>query len=82
MKKHWYKVCPRCHQGRLFIMKYDGRSDLFLLCEECEWAYERPEYATSTKNGFLGIDVDCAFASEDMIEQAGWDEYALEAAEA
>jgi len=81
MKKYWYKVCPRCHQGRLFIMKYRDRSDLLLLCEECEWAYDHPRDATTTENGFLGLDIDSEFADGAEISRARWKEFAHEVTE-
>lgn len=81
MTKRWYKPCPRCRQGRLFIMKYDDSDALLLLCEECEWAYKDPQEATVIERGFFGMDIDCDFADENAISQGGWQEFAMEVAE-
>jgi hypothetical protein len=81
MTKHWYRQCPRYQQGRLFMMKYDGRDALLLRCEECEWAYKHPHETTTTENGFLGIDIDCDFANVDAISRGGWQQFTLEQAD-
>jgi transcription elongation factor Elf1 len=73
----WYKTCPRCNQGRLFIMQLNESKDLCLHCEECEWNWLDPKRVTEIDAGSLGIDYDIDSASLAVIEAEGWNEYAL-----
>ena len=77
MIKYWYKECPRCQQGRLFIMKYNDNDSLLLNCEECEWAFENPKEIGIVEKGFLAIDNPCDFADRNAIIKAEWEEYAI-----
>lgn len=73
---YWHSVCPVCNQGRLFVMKIEGAGNLFLLCEECESAWARPEEIDPrTHFDSSGMNIDRA-ARED-IETSGWHRYPL-----
>jgi hypothetical protein len=74
---YWYKTCPRCRQGRLFIMRRDNEAGLHLHCEECEWVWDCPSQITQAGAGTLGIEYESEHASLDDIEASGWGEYAL-----
>ncbi|WP_443750210.1 hypothetical protein [Asticcacaulis solisilvae] len=71
--------CPDCLQGRLLIVKAaTGR--LFLLCEECESAWDDP---VAILNGRGNFDFeqgrrdfaweDIAEASDEDVRNAGWE---------
>ena len=74
---YWYENCPRCNQGRLFIMRLDDSGKLYLHCEECEWAWDDPTLITQVEAGRLGIDYESEFAESSEIQAAGWSIYAL-----
>lgn len=71
--------CPDCQQGRLLTMKQTATGTLFLLCEECESAWEDP---LSVLNGRGNFDFgqgrsDFTWeviekASLEEVCQAGW----------
>lgn len=77
MDKHWYQNCPRCNQGRLFIMRRDREAKLYLHCEECEWTWENPDEISDTSKGRLGIDFDSDYVPHEDIVAANWDKFAL-----
>nr|WP_198985022.1 hypothetical protein [Herbaspirillum sp. ASV7] len=73
---YWHSVCPVCDQGRLYIMKSQHSGKLFLLCEECESAWQNPEEIDIKKHyDFQGMKI-CRAAFED-IENCGWSHYPL-----
>lgn len=74
--RFWFKSCPRCHQGRLFVMQMGETGALFLHCEECEWAWDNPTQVDDPGQGRLGIDLDGEYASERQIEMMAWQAYA------
>lgn len=78
--RYWFKNCRRCQQGRLFVMRLCGTGNLYLHCEECEWAWADPALADDPARGELGIDLDGEYASESEIERQGWQAYAANAA--
>lgn len=75
--KYWYKNCPRCNQGRLFIMQRHDDMKLYVHCEECEWAWDDPRRITEVSAGVLGIDFDSDYAEASVIENEGWSDFAL-----
>ncbi len=78
MTKYRYKVCSRCQQDALYVMQRHDTGQLFLHCEECEWAWDTPEDARSVEKGYLGLDIDGTYAGTDAITKAGWAGYNLE----
>jgi hypothetical protein len=74
--RYWFKNCPRCRQGRLFLMRLCETGALYLHCEECEWAWDDPALATDPTRGKLGIDLDGEYASAQQIGEMGWQAYA------
>ncbi len=73
---YWHSVCPVCEEGRLFVTKIEDSGDLFLLCEECESAWSRPEEIDPDVNfDFKGLKVQRAGHTD--IEGAGWSHYPL-----
>jgi len=77
--RFWFKNCPRCRQGRLFIMRLGDTGALYLHCEECEWAWDDPTQTDDPDRGKLGIDIDGDYASKRRIEEMGWRAYAVNA---
>ena len=74
-KSYWYKQCPRCRQGRLFIIEDVTHHRLYLHCEECEMGYKRPEDADIPGGGFLTLDEDfkTTVANLARIVALGWE---------
>jgi hypothetical protein len=54
----------------------DSSRELYLHCEECEWAWTNPNQL-STAAGRLGIDFGSEYASAAEISSNGWAQYAL-----
>lgn len=75
--QYWYKTCPRCRQGRLFIMRLDESGRLYLHCEECEWAWDDPSLLENSEEATLGIDFMSEYATREQIEAGGWTDFAL-----
>lgn len=74
MGGYWHSECPVCGQGRLVVM--DAGAHLFLLCDECESAWLRPEdIDPSSEFDFTSLTFNRA--SLDSIQRHGWDRYQL-----
>jgi hypothetical protein len=67
-----YKLCPRCKQDVLFVMRRADDRRFYLHCEECEWAWDAPSDTAAVEKGYLGLDVEGDYATEDDIADAGW----------
>jgi hypothetical protein len=69
----WYKTCPFCHQGRLFVFKNYSKNKLYLHCEECERGYDDPDQL-NVENSFLTLsqDFETVEASEDDLRKYNW----------
>jgi hypothetical protein len=74
----WYKICPFCNTGRLFIYKNVSAGKLYFHCEECERGYYDPDNI-STKGSVLTLmeDYDAVEASDNDLIKFGWEKYAL-----
>lgn len=70
----WYKICPFCNQGRLFVFKNIDADKLYLHCEECERGYSDIRNI-DVDHSFLTLleDFDAVFANEEDIKNGGWD---------
>ncbi len=77
MSKNWYKLCPVCDQGRLFVMKRQDDGNLFLLCEECESAWNMPEEIDDKSKNFSIDGISFTYANETDIERTGWIRYSM-----
>lgn len=53
----WYKTCPFCNQGRLFLYKNLDKNSLYLHCEECERGYNNLN-KVEKDNSFLTLTED------------------------
>jgi len=80
MIRFWFKTCPRCKQGRLFIEKRKNDGQLFLHCEECELGWRVPSEVGAMDKSFLAIGTDSEYASKEDIETADWGGVAKEVA--
>lgn len=73
----WYAVCPKCYgQGRLVIVIDELKNTPFFNCDECESSW----YSVSSVQSeppFLGYKVKNHIASENEIEEFGWQKFAL-----
>jgi uncharacterized protein (DUF983 family) len=69
----WYKTCPFCGQGRLFVYKNIDSNKLYLHCEECETGYNDPE-RLDKDHSFLTLleDFNAIEASQEDILQSDW----------
>jgi len=69
----WYKICPFCNQGRLFVFKNLDSNKLYFHCEECERGYYG-EKKINKQDSFLTLleNFDSVIASKDDIVQFGW----------
>ena len=85
MKRYWYKECPTCHQGRLFIEYDTSDKRLVLHCEECEFVWKDPELMGRNVPGnvfqALVSDHDFEFPTEVEIDDAGWKKYRVHCTE-
>ena len=71
MSRYWFKNCPECNQGRLFVMKAVDNG-FFLLCEECESAWKTPEDTNDLRKNFSVSGLRFAYASAVEIDVTGW----------
>lgn len=73
-KMFWYKGCPLCNQGRLFIFKNIDSAKLYLHCEECERGYYNP-FDVNVENSFptLEEDFQAVQATLDDLVKFHWD---------
>jgi len=66
MKKlYWYKTCPFCNEGRLFIFKKLQTGSLYFHCEECERGFNSIR-DIEENNSFLTLSEE--FDSEPATE--------------
>lgn len=73
---YWHSDCPACEQGRLFVEKTLDTGELFLLCEECEYAWRTPdEINLNTHFDFQNRKIESA--TREDIERHGWLRYSL-----
>lgn len=74
----WYKTCPFCNQGRLFIFKNLGINKLYLHCEECERGYYDPN-KIKEENSFLTLqeNFEAIAATLEDIKEHGWDKFQI-----
>jgi hypothetical protein len=77
MTRYWYKSCPRCKQGQLFIEFSPTSSSLFLLCDECYWAFSDPSTCDDVNDGYFGFDTECKEPTLAEINAGGWLGFAL-----
>lgn len=77
----WFRNCPRCQQGRLFVMRSREQGAFYLHCEECEWAWDDPLSAGDPARGTLGIDRDDDPASVEDLAGTAWRAFACRTAE-
>jgi len=71
---YWIGECPDCHQGRLVVWHRLAGDGLFLLCEECEAAWQSPEQVDLRTQLDFG-DGEIALATTEMVERHGWHRY-------
>jgi hypothetical protein len=73
-KMFWYKTCPFCNQGRLFIFKNLSINKLYLHCEECERGYYDPQQI-NVENSFLTLqeEFEAVNATYDDLQEHKWE---------
>lgn len=77
---YWYKTCPFCGQGRLFIYKDINADRLYLHCEECERGYYDPSNIVAEASFLiLSENFEAKEASVEDIVEGGWGELRIEA---
>jgi hypothetical protein len=77
MKKiFWFKICPFCRQGRLFIYRKLNKDQLYFHCEECEREYYHPENI-DMEHAVLNLSEDKTTieATEADLNRFGWGKY-------
>ena len=77
MPKYWFKQCPRCRQGQLFIHSNRETQSLYLHCDECEWGFADPTKCDSVDDGFFAMNIHYDEPTLDVIQQRGWSEFAM-----
>ncbi|CAN5126064.1 hypothetical protein BH09BAC6_BH09BAC6_14660 [soil metagenome] len=72
-KMFWFKICPFCKQGRLFILKNLDTGKPYLHCEECERGY-LDIYNVDIQHSFLTVleDFEATAATEKDISGTNW----------
>ena len=78
--RFWTDLCPQCRQGRLFVTKEQPTGLLFLLCEECETSWAKPEDVGHVDVAFDFNEKGVADATAEDIADAGWGRYRLQEA--
>lgn len=75
----WYRICPNCNQGRLFIFKNVNANKLYLHCEECETGYYDPSHLDK-EHSFLTLneDFESVIATMDDVKMYGWGQLQIE----
>jgi hypothetical protein len=78
MKLYWYRQCPKCKQGRLFIFSDLDKDECYLHCEECETGWRDPE-VLDLENSFLTLleEFESEPTSKEYIAKKGWLKYAI-----
>lgn len=69
---YWYRICPVCDEGRLFVEVREEDKKIFLSCEECYTSWEKPEDVGNSAKEFFGIDILSHHADEKELREAGW----------
>jgi hypothetical protein len=77
MARYWYRACPRCKQGQLFIELNRSSNSLILICDECYWAFSDPDSCDDVDNGDFGMDLHVVEPSLEEINVRGWMRFAL-----
>ena len=72
--KYWYKNCPRCNQGRLFVMIRKGYAQPYLHCEECEWSWDDRSKVSETAAGRIGINYENEYATLANCTENEWNQ--------
>ncbi|GKX52731.1 hypothetical protein [Budvicia aquatica] len=77
MDIYWYKNCPNCNQGRLFVFDDITNKRLYLHCEECEMGWISPDDVDRNINKFLTLleDFEAVEATYNQIRNYGWNKY-------
>jgi hypothetical protein len=75
---YWYKTCPFCKQGRLFVFKNTTLNKLYLHCEECERGYYNIDDVSSS-NSFLTLEENFESTEANLldIKSNNWEGYEL-----
>lgn len=73
-EQFWFKQCPFCDQGRLFVFKNLDKNILYLHCEECERGYDDFDNIEKS-NSFSTLDEedDAVEATMEDIKEFGFD---------
>lgn len=81
MMRYWFKICPHCQQGKLYVFRDMSLDTPYLHCEECEWGWRNPEASSATSTGFLTLneEFDAEWATREFIEASGWGKYQFHA---
>jgi hypothetical protein len=79
--RYWYRLCPVCEQGRLFIYRDKTHDSLFLMCEECNRMWRDPVQVGEAGTGYHPEKGDfvAELPSKAQITAAGWDQYCVHA---
>jgi len=71
--RYWYKECPVCLQGRLFLAKDVTHDKIYLHCEECECGWDSA--GISIEDSYLTIVMNYEmnpYPSINEIDNLGW----------
>jgi hypothetical protein len=71
MTGYWYRNCPICEQGRLFVEIQDDSKKAFLTCEECYSSWDAPQ-EVGVKKSYLALDIGSHRANDSEFEKTGW----------
>jgi hypothetical protein len=69
----WFKICPFCDQGRLFVFKNLDSNRLYFHREDCERVYNDPQNIDK-QSSFLTLleDFNSVIATKEDINKFGW----------
>ncbi|HSI84961.1 MAG: hypothetical protein ACAI35_18415 [Candidatus Methylacidiphilales bacterium] len=79
MTLHWFRSCPLCDEGKLYIYRNKTEDVPYLNCEECEWGWYDPREVDVRGTGFLTLaeNFDAEVANINFIQAKGWNVYNL-----
>ena len=69
---YWYRNCPVCEEGRLFVMCRMADASLYLQCDRCDAGWHDPASIADLDAGFPAEDIVGRPAELEDIFKAGW----------
>ncbi|MCB9840712.1 MAG: hypothetical protein H6809_03565 [Phycisphaeraceae bacterium] len=75
--KYGIATCPLCFENGILVIVQRPNGTLFLLCNECKWAFDDPMKIVHADDGYCGADIIETPASLEQISAAGWSQHVV-----